>query len=166
MMAAPQDQAGIVPRAPGVASRWVPLLFLTLATAMVPWVIWLAMHLPAYQRSAHYRDAWVGYDVAELVALLGVGITAMRGSRLLLQEFALVAGVLLTVDAWFDVMTAPRGFDVHAALADAFLVELPLAALCLWVSRHADAVCRCCAELRKRHGRHSDSGHREAGLGG
>ncbi len=107
------------------------------------------MHLPAYQRSAHYRDAWVGYDVAELVALIGVGITAMRGSRLLLHEFALLAGVLLTVDAWFDVMTAPRGFDVQAAFADAFLVELPLAALCLWVSRHADAVCRCCAELRE-----------------
>lgn len=88
----------------------------------------------------------------------------MPGSRLLLHEFALVASVLLTVDAWFDVMTAPRGFDVHVALADAFLVELPLAELCLWVSRHADAVCRCCAEQRKRRGRHS--GHREAGLGG
>ncbi|MGI8612572.1 MAG: hypothetical protein ACR2KL_01275 [Nocardioidaceae bacterium] len=83
------------------------------------------MHLPAYQRSAHYRDAWVGYDVAELVALIGVGITAMRGSRLLLHEFALLAGVLLTVDAWFDVMTAPRGFDVQAAFADAFLRRAP-----------------------------------------
>lgn len=132
---------------PSVASRWVPILFLVLGLAMVPWVIWLGLHLPAHQRSGHYRDAWVGYDLAELVALLGVGVSAMRASRRL-HELALLAGVLLAVDAWFDVMTAPSGFAVHLALADALLIELPLAALCLWVSRHADSVARCCQRLR------------------
>ncbi|GAC1610168.1 MAG: hypothetical protein NVS3B26_15520 [Mycobacteriales bacterium] len=129
-----------------VASRWVPVLFLILGVAMVPWIIWLSLHLPAHQRSAHYRDAWVGYDVAELSALIGMAVTALRNSRLL-HEFGLLSGVLLAVDAWFDVMTAPAGFDTHAALLDALLVELPLAALCLWVSRHADSVVRCCQQM-------------------
>ncbi|MHB1486279.1 MAG: hypothetical protein ACYCS7_08305 [Acidimicrobiales bacterium] len=130
----------------------MPALFLTLGVAMVPWIIWLSLHLPAHQRSAHYRDAWVGYDIAELISLFGVAITAMRSSRLL-HEFALLAGVLLAVDAWFDVMTSPAGFALHAALVDAVLIELPLAALCLWVSRHADSVARCCRQLlESRHG--------------
>lgn len=131
---------------PRTASRWVPVLFLTLGVAMVPWIVWLGLHLPAHQRSAHYRDAWVGYDVAELFALVGVAVTALRASRLL-HEFALLSAVLLAVDAWFDVMTSPAGFAVHAALADALLIELPLAALCLWVSRNADSVARCCQQL-------------------
>jgi len=131
---------------PSAAPRWVPFLFLLLAVGMVPWVIWLGLHLPAQQRSAHYRDAWVGYDIIELLALLTVAVTAVRGSRRL-HESSLVAGVLLLVDAWFDVTTAAAGFALHAALADALLVELPLALLCLWVSQHAESVCRCCQEL-------------------
>ncbi len=147
-VAAGQAAAGGPVEAPSVASRWVPILFLALGVAMVPWIVWLGLHLPSHQRSAHYRDAWVGYDVAELAALLGVAVTAMRASRLL-HELALLAGVLLTVDAWFDVMTSPSGFALHAALADALLIELPLAALCLWVSRNADSVARCCQQLRE-----------------
>ena len=130
-----------------VASRWVPFLFLLLSLAMVPWIIWLGLHLPSHQRSANYRDAWVGYDVAEFVSLLGVAVTAMRASRLL-HEFALIASVLLTVDAWFDVMNSAAGFAFETALADAILIEVPLAILCLWVSRNAACVARCCQMLR------------------
>jgi hypothetical protein len=44
----------------------------------------------------------------------------------------LTAGLLL-VDAWFDMTTAAIGWDYLLALSLAFLVELPLAGLCLVV---------------------------------
>jgi hypothetical protein len=43
--------------------------------------------------------------------------------------------VLLTADAWFDVMTTPGSERIESVLL-CFLVELPLAGLCLWLSHH------------------------------
>ncbi len=39
------------------------------------------------------------------------------------------------VDAWFDVMTTPGVQRIEAILLAAF-VELPLAAVCMWLSWH------------------------------
>jgi hypothetical protein len=43
--------------------------------------------------------------------------------------------VLLTADAWFDVMTTPGHERIESILLCLF-VELPLAGLCLWLSHH------------------------------
>ena len=48
------------------------------------------------------------------------------------------AAALLVADAWFDVVTAPDPTALIAALAMAVLVELPLAATCVWLCRHAN----------------------------
>ncbi len=41
----------------------------------------------------------------------------------------------MLTDSWFDVCTAAPGRDVALAVAEAVLVELPLAAAALWLAR-------------------------------
>jgi hypothetical protein len=43
------------------------------------------------------------------------------------------------VDAWFDCMTTP-GPQRWQSVALCFLVELPLAGLCLWLSYHTHQI--------------------------
>jgi hypothetical protein len=47
-----------------------------------------------------------------------------------------VTGTLLVCDAWFDVLTSHGTGNVAQALAEALLLELPLAALCFWIARN------------------------------
>jgi hypothetical protein len=41
------------------------------------------------------------------------------------------------VDAWFDVVTSPR-HDQWQAIVLAVIIELPLAAVCAWLSYHTE----------------------------
>src|SRR5204863_503856 len=50
------------------------------------------------------------------------------------------AATMLAVDAWFDVMTTPRGHGLFLSWLLAVLVELPLAGICLWIALHAEMV--------------------------
>ena len=40
---------------------------------------------------------------------------------------------MLLCDAWFDVVTATSGDEQAAAILEAVVAELPLAALCFWI---------------------------------
>jgi hypothetical protein len=53
---------------------------------------------------------------------------------------ATAAATMLLVDAWFDVLTTPRGHGRLMSLALAGLIELPLAAICVWIALHAQYV--------------------------
>ena len=53
-----------------------------------------------------------------------------------------MTGTLLVVDAWFDVMTSHGRDQMLSALCLGALIELPLAALCFWIARHAERVRR------------------------
>jgi hypothetical protein len=114
--------------------RWVGPAFVLFSVVMVPWTIYLGYSLPSRQRSSHYDIAWVGFDVMLLVVLAGTGYFALRRSRYLAVAAAATA-TMLTVDAWFDVMTSPR-HQLPEAIALAVLIELPLAAVCAWLSYH------------------------------
>ena len=114
--------------------RWVGPAFVLFSVIMVPWTVYLGYSLPSRQRSPHYDIAWVGFDVMLLVALAGTGYFALRRSRYLATAAAATA-TLLTIDAWFDIMTSPRR-QFAEAIALAVLIELPLAALCAWLSYH------------------------------
>ena len=70
------------------------------------------------------------------VALGGTGYFSLRHSRYL-ALFAAAAATLLVVDAWFDVMTSPRD-QIMQAIILAVLIELPLAAVCGWLSYHTE----------------------------
>jgi hypothetical protein len=101
---------------------------------LLPWTIYLAGSLPARQVSTNYGAAWAGFDVLLMLTLAGTAYFALRRSRYLALA-ASAAAALLVVDAWFDVLTTPAGQRIESIALAAF-VELPLAAVCIWLSWH------------------------------
>jgi hypothetical protein len=116
--------------------RWVGPAFALFSAALIPWIVYLGLTLPAREVSHHYNVAWVGFDVLELVALGATGYFALRHSRYLALTSA-AAATLLVVDAWFDILTSPR-HEIMQAIASAIFIELPLAAVCAWLSYHTE----------------------------
>lgn len=116
--------------------RWAGPAFALFSLIMVPWTVYLAYSLPARQVSADYDIAWAGFDILLLTVLALTGFFALRRSRYLATT-ASAAAALLAVDAWFDVVTSPPG-QRAGALVLAVLVELPLAAVCGWLSYHTE----------------------------
>jgi hypothetical protein len=120
---------------------WVGLLFICLAVVIVPWIVVLWLRLPARDTVSHYRLAWVGFDALLAVALARTGWTAWRGLDHV-ELPAVASATLLVVDAWFDVTTASSRAAAGVALLTALLVELPLAAVCVWIAVNAERVRR------------------------
>jgi len=117
----------------GRAVQVVGWVFVVLAALMVPWTVYLSLTLPRHHFAAHYDLAWGGFDAAMLVSLAATAWSALR-LHTTLPPLAAVTGTLLLVDAWFDVVMSPTVDERWVALAMAVLVELPLAAVCLWLS--------------------------------
>jgi hypothetical protein len=107
--------------------RRFTVLVAACCVALIPWIAFLVATLPRHYVASHWRLAWVGYDVALLIALVLCAYRAWR-RRPTFPTTAVVTATLLTVDAWFDVVTASGRTDRLLSLAAA-LVELPLAAL-------------------------------------
>ena len=114
--------------------RWTGPASALFSLILLPWIAYLAYSLPSRQLSADYDIAWAGFDGMLLAALAGTGYFALRRSRYLATA-ATAAATLLVVDAWFDVMTTLPGQRLEP-VALAVLIELPLAALCVWLSLH------------------------------
>lgn len=114
--------------------RWTGPAFALFSLILLPWTIYLAGSLPARQTSANYDAAWVGFDVLLMLSLASTAYFALRRSRYLATA-ASAAAALLVVDAWFDVLTTAAGQRIES-IGLAALVELPLAAVCLWLSWH------------------------------
>jgi hypothetical protein len=116
------------------AVRWAGPLFALFALIMVPWTLYIGESLPRRQLSPHYDVSWAGFDVMLLAALAATAFFALRRSRYLSMA-ATATAVLLVVDAWFDLMTTPSG-QLAQSIVLAAVVELPLAAVCTWLSLH------------------------------
>ena len=108
--------------------------FAAFSVILVPWIIYLAASLPSRQLSPHYDIAWVGFDAMECIALAATAYFALRRS-MFLSTAATAAAALLVVDAWFDCVTTPAAQRLQSIVLCA-AVELPLAAVCLWLSYH------------------------------
>jgi hypothetical protein len=105
------------------------LIFVALCVVvLVIWIVTLGLTLPPDETTKQWRLAWVGFDVAELVAFTAAGWAAWRGRQLLIPAL-LVLGTLLFCDAWFDVVLSWNGDERWSSVASAALVEVPLAAL-------------------------------------
>ena len=122
-----------------LAPRWVGVLFLFLAAALVPWTVYLALTLPSHTEATHYDIAWVGFDAALLLALGRTAWLAIKGKRQM-EASAIVTATLLAVDAWFDVVTSKAGAPRMEALFLAIFVELPTAFFALYLSRRVEQV--------------------------
>jgi hypothetical protein len=84
--------------------------------------------------STNYDAAWAGFDVLLALTLASTAYFALRRSRYLATTASATA-TMLVVDAWFDVLTTPGVQRIESILLAAF-VELPLAAVCVWLSWH------------------------------
>jgi hypothetical protein len=101
---------------------------------LAAWIGVLAVTLPAYYRAGGWRGAWVGFDVAELIAFGVTAWAAWRGRQILIISL-LVLATLLLADAWFDVTLDVRTSGFMASLLSALLVEIPLAAIAIMGAR-------------------------------
>jgi hypothetical protein len=116
------------PTLPPPAQRRRRRVLLTVSIAavvLIPWVAYLAIDLPQAHRAREWRVAWVGFDIALILAFSASAWLGWRGRQLVLPAL-LVTGVLLLCDAWFDIVLSwgSRG-QVSSFLA--LLLELPLA---------------------------------------
>ena len=110
------------------------MLVLALGAVMeMIWVAYLSLRLPRHYEANHWNLAWIGLDSAQIVLLLLTSWAAWR-RRALLIWYSLACGILLLVDAWFDVTTA-RYSDLGQSLAS-LTIELPSALFLLWISQH------------------------------
>ena len=119
---------------PAKIQREVLMFVLTTGAVLETlWVIYLSVRLPRHYVANHWNLAWIGLDTAQVIFLLLTAWAAWR-RRAVLVWYANVCGMLLLVDAWFDVTTA-RYRDLGQSLA--FLtVEIPSAVFLLWISLH------------------------------
>lgn len=101
------------------------------AAVLLPWCLILAATLPTTYQANHWQLAWIGLDCGTAIA---AGLTAylLHTRNRYAALTAMAAGTLLTADAWFDVSTAAAGLDRSLSLAEALLLELPLA-LCAFL---------------------------------
>ena len=101
------------------------------ALGEIGWTVYLGFNLPRHYTAQHWDLAWVGLDTAQVLMLLAAAWAAVT-RRAVLMLFAFGAGVLLLVDAWFDVTTA-RYRDLDQSLW--FLgLEVPFALVLFWVA--------------------------------
>ncbi len=150
------------------APRWVAPLFSGAAIAILPWIVYLGFVLPERSTSQHYNLAWVGFDLFLVFSMGRTALFAWKGRRQV-QLPAVATATLLIVDAWFDVMTS-SGSALMEALLFAFLLELPLAALSVYIARHVDRVVeraehRLAEQAQQLLSTHLLSGTRQSQLG-
>ena len=112
-----------------VSRPWLALGVTAAGLGMIPWLVYLAVSLPASPTAWHWRAAWVGLDGMEAAGLVSTGILLLRRDARACLTAAATAALLLA-DAWFDVTTAPPGAGALTSLLMAMLAELPAAALC------------------------------------
>ncbi|SHM77727.1 hypothetical protein [Streptomyces yunnanensis] len=99
---------------------------LSVALALIGWMVILGLTLKSHARVRHWDTAWVGLDAMEVVGLLLTGaLTWYR--RTAVGPIASATAMLFALDAWFDVTTAAKGSDHLTAVAMAVCCELPLA---------------------------------------
>lgn len=117
--------------------RWVGPIFALGALALIPWVAYLGVSLPATVRVAE-RTAWIGFDIGLMAMFALTAVLAHRRSPRVAQAATATATMLL-VDAWFDIFTSGGG----AALVQALqlgVVEVVCAAACIWISLRAASI--------------------------
>jgi hypothetical protein len=115
-------------------------LFLLAVLALIPWTVYLVVSLPGrHLQTGYYDVAWGGFDLALAVVLAATGCGLLR-QGLWVQSTATAAATMLFCDAWFDSLSANDSGERLVAVALAFAVELPTAAVCLLIARHVEEV--------------------------
>src|ERR1035437_5168522 len=91
--------------------------------AQACWIGVLAVKLPRYYRAGDWRGAWVGFDLALLVAFAVTAWAAYRRRQVLIM-CQVVLATLLCCDAWLDVASGGRPMRFMLSLRRPLLSEL------------------------------------------
>lgn len=94
-------------------------------------VLHLAHSLPVKYTAAHWRIAWVGFDIGLAIAASATAALIARRSRYAALTAAMTAALFLC-DAWFDCLTA-NAADVKSSLLS-LLGEIPAAIFFVWLA--------------------------------
>jgi hypothetical protein len=143
-------EAGKTHRPIAPLPRWVAVIFLAVCIGIIPQIVSLSSTLSEIALASHWRTVWIGLDIAEALVFLVTAWLLYRRSALVIVT-ASVAGTLLWLDAWFDVLTAFGPAEVDTATNLAIFAEVPLGAFCFFVAL------RTVGLLRKR-GRECETG--------
>lgn len=95
--------------------------------AMIPWLVYLGLTLPANYTAQNWALAWIGFDILLVVMMAATAYLGWRRRALLVLP-AFGTGLLLLVDCWLDVVTA-NSDDFWESVAIGVFAELPLAAI-------------------------------------
>ncbi len=137
------DKDGLIRR----RARRLAWLYTAAGVVLLPWIVYLADTLPAHSVDRHYRGAWVGFDIILAVTIITTAYYAFRVDPRV-QFPATATAVLLFVDAWFDVTTAPTRRDFLQAVILAVFAEIPAAIFSLVVAHRVN---RRSGELERLH---------------
>jgi hypothetical protein len=97
------------------------------AIALIPWMVYLGVTLPANYVAHNWPATWIGFDCVLIGFMIATAVLGfLRRQLVVLPGFT--TGVLLICDAWFDIMTAGPGQVWISVLAAAF-GNLPLAVI-------------------------------------
>ena len=101
---------------------------------LAAWIVVLLLTLNQGFHARHWRGAWVGFDLFELIGFAATGWAFWRGRQVVIACL-IVTGTLLFCDAWFDVVLDAGTSDVWGSVASAVFIELPLAFIVLNLAR-------------------------------
>jgi hypothetical protein len=116
---------------------------------LIPWIVLLALTLPQHYRAGHWAVAWTGLDIAELLAFGATAVASLL-RRQIMVALMVATSTLLCCDAWFDVTLSWGSPQALVSIAEALLVELPVAALMLAAARRI--IDRTVRALMRREG--------------
>jgi len=148
-MLAHMDMPRLLPGGSHQRRRWFLLGTIGCCLVLAAWIGVLAATLPPFYRTGGWRGAWVGFDLAELVAFVATAWAAWRGRQVLIMCL-LVLATLLLADAWFDVSLDVASNGFVWSLLSALVVEIPLAIAALLGARHLLRL--SIARMRSREG--------------
>ena len=107
-------------------TRPTVVFLLACAVGLIPWIVGLAVTLPARYVVGNWTLTWAGFDIA-LVVCFAVTAWALWNQRPTALPAAVFTSALLFCDAWFDVLTAHGGRHLLVSAATALLGEIPAA---------------------------------------
>jgi hypothetical protein len=108
--------------------RLAAIFSVSASIVLAAWIVVLVLTLHREFRATHWRLAWVGLDIFELAGFAIIGWALWRGRQIAIAAL-LVTATLLCCDAWFDVVLDLGTRDMWPSVAEAVLIELPLAFL-------------------------------------
>jgi hypothetical protein len=97
------------------------------AIALIPWMVYLGVTLPANYVAHNWPATWIGFDCVLIGFMIATAVLGLLRRQLVVLP-GFTTGVLLICDAWFDIMTAGPGQVWISVLAAAF-GNLPLAVI-------------------------------------